>query len=651
MAKIPSHRFSSMHDLVDALEPLVSPPRLDKASLRPAAPTLGTPEAMRATQVSTKSGLAQQPLPSTPPLAVVPPAPSRRRARAVAAIAGLLVAALAIGAALRARSRAPAVAEAADARPAIVGTSLRDEPLPRSNVPEALAAYHDGMVAMEEGNEEPAVAGFERAFALDPHLDAARVRLGLILFWTSATVRGREVLHQASLERGELDERDRVLLEMHEPLVVAEKADSREAARRMADAVRRFPDDVEMRTHYGSLLLEMGELPDAIVQLERASELDPRRAVPWLVLGQAHALRGEAALALAAWETCASRASSGVRCRRSRASTLAQEGRCVEMEGEARAMKAADPAASLGYRELARALASLGHPPDAVLDELGRAWSRGMPSRRQVTELSDRVNVDTLRGHLGDAEQEARELEGAVADDPGSGSHAHVAYVLALLELEMGRTADAAATAQTYLDRVPTWIPDPSGNDETILVDPTPLMAAIVRRAGRDDAAGERRRRDAWIAETRARTAPFFQRAMWFPAYALPAETSADADEALAALPNYEPLPARRIFSLPDALLGKVYLLAGRPADALPHLERGAAACRALDEPILHVRAHYDLGRAREATGDKAGACSAYAAVLARWGDAKPRSVTADAARARVKALACPPPGATGPGR
>lgn len=48
------------------------------------------------------------------------------------------------------------------------------------------------------------------------------------------------------------------------------------------------------------------------------------------------------------------------------------------------------------------------------------------------------------------------------------------------------------------------------------------------------------------------------------------------------------------------------------------------------------------LGRVLEETGDRDGACAQYAAILFRWGNAKPKSVTADKARARSKALSCP---------
>ena len=48
------------------------------------------------------------------------------------------------------------------------------------------------------------------------------------------------------------------------------------------------------------------------------------------------------------------------------------------------------------------------------------------------------------------------------------------------------------------------------------------------------------------------------------------------------------------------------------------------------------------IGLALEQKGDKEGACAAYASVLDRLGNAKPRSVTAEKAKAHAKALGCP---------
>jgi serine/threonine-protein kinase len=53
------------------------------------------------------------------------------------------------------------------------------------------------------------------------------------------------------------------------------------------------------------------------------------------------------------------------------------------------------------------------------------------------------------------------------------------------------------------------------------------------------------------------------------------------------------------------------------------------------------MHALLDLGRAQELTGDTTSACASYAQVLAKWGAAKPRSVTADAARDGTRRLRC----------
>jgi hypothetical protein len=89
-------------------------------------------------------------------------------------------------------------------------------------------------------------------------------------------------------------------------------------------------------------------------------------------------------------------------------------------------------------------------------------------------------------------------------------------------------------------------------------------------------------------------------------------------------------------------------LLAGQPQMALPSLRRGAASCAIFPTaathrayPVWWMRAHEMLGEALEQTGDKSGACEAYGVVLDRWKNPKPRSVTVEKARERVKTLAC----------
>jgi serine/threonine-protein kinase len=91
-----------------------------------------------------------------------------------------------------------------------------------------------------------------------------------------------------------------------------------------------------------------------------------------------------------------------------------------------------------------------------------------------------------------------------------------------------------------------------------------------------------------------------------------------------------------------DFLLGRTLALAGRAREAIPRLEKAASRCNALRGPFELVQSHLFLGRAREDEHDVANACAEYDEVLRRWGDAKPRSVTAEQARARRTALRCP---------
>ena len=90
-----------------------------------------------------------------------------------------------------------------------------------------------------------------------------------------------------------------------------------------------------------------------------------------------------------------------------------------------------------------------------------------------------------------------------------------------------------------------------------------------------------------------------------------------------------------------DAFAARALLLAGRPAEALALVRPLAASCIALEKPFLHTEAQLQLGQALEATGDRAGACAAYRAVIERWGQSRPPSATAASALARDGALGC----------
>jgi serine/threonine-protein kinase len=85
--------------------------------------------------------------------------------------------------------------------------------------------------------------------------------------------------------------------------------------------------------------------------------------------------------------------------------------------------------------------------------------------------------------------------------------------------------------------------------------------------------------------------------------------------------------------------------MAGRGEEARPRLERVARSCSGiLGGPFgtfMWARTHLYLDELDEQRGDKAAACAQFAKILDRWGHAKPRSVTADEARAHARKLGC----------
>ena len=66
-----------------------------------------------------------------------------------------------------------------------------------------------------------------------------------------------------------------------------------------------------------------------------------------------------------------------------------------------------------------------------------------------------------------------------------------------------------------------------------------------------------------------------------------------------------------------------------------------SADVSAIGWQFVMIQSHLFLGETLEHRGDKAGACAEYARVLQRWGHAKPKSVTANAAREHARSLGC----------
>jgi eukaryotic-like serine/threonine-protein kinase len=320
-------------------------------------------------------------------------------------------------------------------------------------------------------------------------------------------------------------------------------------------------------------------------------------------------------------------------------------GRCDAFEADMRAAADRNPVYEIG-----RSFGEAGSGASAVAFEalVARAGTWPLPPGGSA------ILVDVLRarraitlGDFGAAMALARRATASLARDTANGSifflqfSAHAALAEAATEAGEGATAQRAAEA--VASQAKAWAQDTTlnhGVDMSLAIarlaypiaEPPPPAFAVLRKS--------------WIEERLADGAG--RGHVWSYAWAAPALTAREAEEAIAALPelgapaSLPPITVMPPYGNPEAETGRVYLLAGRVDEAIPHLRAALKGCDLFVAPREHVQAELNLGQAYETKRDRPAACGAYASVLARWQNAKPRSVSAGIAKTRRKALDCP---------
>jgi serine/threonine-protein kinase len=126
----------------------------------------------------------------------------------------------------------------------------------------------------------------------------------------------------------------------------------------------------------------------------------------------------------------------------------------------------------------------------------------------------------------------------------------------------------------------------------------------------------------------------------WRLIYAYNVRSPEDAQVALSVYEHEHPVSD---FDSTSLSLASTYALTGHSAEARGIFAKVGGACFLATDTRQMMTEHLLRGRLDEEDGNKPSACAHYAKILERWGHAKPRSVTADEARARSKALGCPP--------
>jgi serine/threonine-protein kinase len=504
--------------------------------------------------------------------------------------------------------------------------------------PEAMAAYREGISANRVGrNGYPAL---ERALKLDPAFAEVHVALTSMLYFNAIEdARGHALMAQEL--RASLGERDQAILAALEPIVLRTPPDYAESVRRFTAAAARFPEDADLTLLLGLNTILADGFEAGEVHIDRAIALDPELAEARAFKAEVSAYAGRFDEAHRVLDECLKAVPGAVGCLRRRRMLLEQEGACDRLEGVARQEIAAGGGAPAHWA-LASALAATGRPIEMVYDALRDSWRALPEQQRPRGMLSDELR---LGGLLGDFDVGARRSRAmAETSAPGPLESYSDCFMGSLLQglPEIGRADEAGAIAEAFLARVdaskPPLLPP---EDYGMARDVTPLALAAARRAGRMTRQEFEVRRAGWVRGWSGRISADFRGFIWLHGYAATVESAEDAREALAALPAYEPLPRFRPLTMAGAAAGLTFLLGGRTEEAVTWLRQATKSCRALAFPLEHTRAHEWLGQALEARGDKEGACAAYKVVLDGWGNAKPRSVTAERAGARASDLGC----------
>jgi eukaryotic-like serine/threonine-protein kinase len=304
-------------------------------------------------------------------------------------------------------------------------------------------------------------------------------------------------------------------------------------------------------------------------------------------------------------------------------------------------MVTADPDDDRAYALLAMTLAATGAPLEAVHEALRTREALIGAEGGAAPRLRDEAQLASFAGDFVTAEARLRELEALPDAEYGGMAHEEALELLLLYE-QTGQTDEALAVAEKYLQRFAGWPHGFYGRAR-------PVALALLRRQGLVSEAQFTSERRDWEREERDKNLPIEQNLAWFDYEARLTRTPEEALGALAVLPESLPLPKPKglhwnddpIYLQHQEGMGRTYLLGGRPRDAREPLALVTRSCMGLGEPWAYVEAYEELGQALEALNDPAGACRAYAAVLTRWGNARPRSSSAEEARKRMAALHC----------
>ena len=504
----------------------------------------------------------------------------------------------------------------------------------------ATRAYSAGSRALRSGNWDVARRSFNDAAAVDPECAPALAKLVVIGYWTDLPSKTRESLRRALELKSHLSQRDQSLLKCYEHVLWATPPDERAFASCLEKLSEGAPGDPELAYIASDFAPDPKRKRDLA---QRALDIDPEYSDAWQGLAAAYEQEDNEQAALDALDSCVAHVTTSVDCLAQRAAVLRRVGRCEELKKTGRAWIARSPEAIGGHFTLGAALAAEGDAPATIEEALAPRWAKLKGTEDAHREPLERAALATLQGDFARATTLVRDVEALTKTNPDMEPRIDAA----LWQLDLGEEAadlgETGKLAQDLWSRKAAWDPGQRRvgfNTRVLQLDP--MLLRVMRLTKRMPDAEWSSARERWLADSKASGA-LGDEGVWVLGYALQAETPEDASEALKTMPPSIVTTTTWTTKLPGLLTfayaGRTLALAGRADEGIRLLKRATSSCSALDEPMLHTRAHAWLAEALEKKGDKAGACAALAVVTKRWDPSAWR--TAKAAAEHAKALGC----------
>jgi tetratricopeptide (TPR) repeat protein/predicted Ser/Thr protein kinase len=527
----------------------------------------------------------------------------------------------------------PAPSEAvAPAVESASGTAITTLVVTGTTHADARSAYQSALADLRRADWHRAYEHLHEAIAKDPDFVLANLRLAHIEGVFGEVAKARERLRWVAARESQLDERNRAWLRGVEALQMHEPVDYGAAAKKFEDAALRWPKDAELHFMAGATHQRALNLDKAFESARRAVELDPEYADALQTVARLSLGRGEMRQASEYLDRCV--AARSIDCLHDRLEMNAFAGQCERVMADAKLSEANGSTRAAHWLYAASALLSQGEPTDAAESFLDRAEKKGADTARTRWETRmARARLLALRGRFGDLQ---KTLEESYADATTIEYLAALTSLSASAREETNERDELLKVAERFLSKRHSAV---GGYLEVPDQDPSPFFWRALARGGRISTADLEQKLQRWHGQERA--VGFNAGPIWFQSQAALASTPVEARAALGSRPkSFVPMQVQ-----PRALgwdaIGRLYRMNSEYPLAKEALTRATRSCTLLLFPIEQVRAYAELGETYEALHDSKNACAAYGQVLRWWGNAQPRSVTAERVRTRARALRC----------